>query len=112
MKYLGVNMVVAKSFARIHLANLVNFGVLPAVFADKSDYGDMAQGDRIVTESLTGPDGVLSGGAAKIRAHIPRLNRDITLEVKLSARDRAIVASGGLLNYIKNKTSGIEGKKI
>ncbi|PKN00851.1 MAG: aconitate hydratase [Elusimicrobia bacterium HGW-Elusimicrobia-1] len=112
MKYLGVNMVVAKSFARIHLANLVNFGVLPAVFADKSDYEAIAQGDRIVTENLTGPDGVLSGGSAKIRAHIPRINRHITLEVKLSGRDREIVLAGGLLNYIKKKTSGIEGKKL
>lgn len=106
LKYLGVNLVIAKSFARIHLANLVNFGVLPAVFADKSDYDAIAQGDRVIVENLTAPDGVL---AATLTARLPRLNRSITLEVKLSARDREIVRAGGLLNYIK-KTADSEGK--
>ena len=37
-KYLGVKAIIAKSFARIHMANLVNFGILPLTFADKKDY--------------------------------------------------------------------------
>ncbi|MDI6756826.1 MAG: aconitate hydratase [Endomicrobiia bacterium] len=107
LKYLGVNLVIAKSFSRIHLANLVNFGVLPAVFADKADYDSIAQGDRVIVENLTAPDGVLG---ATLTARLPRLKRSITLEVKLSERDREIVRVGGLLNYIRKKTADSEGK--
>ncbi len=46
-RYLGVRAKIAKSFARIHKANLVNFGVLPLVFKNPDDYGFLNQGDKV-----------------------------------------------------------------
>jgi len=48
--HLGVRAVIAKSFARIHLANLVNFGILPLTFVREEDYDRVAQGERVRLE--------------------------------------------------------------
>jgi aconitase A len=50
--YLGVKAVVAKSFERIHMANLVNFGIVPLVFENPADYDAIAQGDELVIEGF------------------------------------------------------------
>ena len=50
--YLGVRLVVAKGFERIHQANLINFGILPCCFADASDYDRIQAGDRIACDDL------------------------------------------------------------
>src|SRR5512137_2196376 len=49
-KYLGVKAIIAKSFARIHLAKLTNFGILPMTFAEKADYNGITQGDILEIE--------------------------------------------------------------
>ena len=46
--YLGVKAVITKSFARIHMANLINAGIIPMTFADEADYDRIAQGDEIL----------------------------------------------------------------
>ena len=99
LKYLGVNIVVAKSFARIHLANLVNFGVLPLAFEKMSDYDLIGEGDEFVLDDI-------DFSVGKLRAHIissDGKNTDVFLVLRLTDRDKEIVRAGGLLNFIKNK---------
>ena len=94
--YLGVRAVVAKSFARIHRANLINFGIVPLEFKNEADYDTLALGDAIII------DGLLS--AVKGRGDVYLLTaggKRIPLSLELSERQRRILAAGGLLNYTK-----------
>ena len=94
--YLGVKAVIAKSFARIHRANLINFGILPLTFVNEADYDKLSQGESIV----------INGIADKLKDSknlILETNAgDIEVNAGLSGRQIDIMISGGLLNYIKN----------
>ena len=92
--YLGVRAVVAKSFARIHAANLVNAGILPLTFKDPADYDALKQGDRL---EISGIDAGLESGTAYLQAG----ERRMELSCAFSPRQRAILRAGGLLNYTK-----------
>ena len=92
--YLGVRAVIAKSFARIHAANLVNWGILPLCFADPADYDRITQGETLRLETLR--EG-LETGTFTARAG----EREIRLVGSFSERQRAILLAGGLLNYTK-----------
>ncbi|MBR4727873.1 MAG: aconitate hydratase [Clostridia bacterium] len=95
--YLGIKAVVAKSFARIHCANLINAGILPFTFADPAEY------DKIDTDDLL----VLDGIREKIAAGAPVTLRNATkgesyaLQYDFSDRQTAMLLAGGLLNYTK-----------
>ncbi|UNC91915.1 aconitate hydratase [Candidatus Contubernalis alkaliaceticus] len=97
--YLGVKSVVAKSFARIHHTNLVNFGILPLIFEDMEDYVKIRQGDRLVVEDIN------REGLSKGQLEIRNLERDETYSVNhnLSPRFIEIILAGGLLNYTRNQ---------
>ena len=88
-KYLSVKAVIAKSFARIHLANLVNFGIIPLTFADKQDYTGMVQGDMLEldTEDLK----------KTLRARNATKNVEIRVELDLSDHDKCVLKAGGKL---------------
>jgi aconitate hydratase len=92
--YVGVNAVLARSFERIHAANLVNFGILPLTFLNEEDYERFIQGDEIhvpdIRNSLSGP-GLLQ---------IHNVNRNIVIEVsfQLTERQKQILLAGGALN--------------
>ena len=94
-KYLGVKAIIAKSFARIHMANLVNFGILPLTFADKHDYGGVAQGD------------VLDLEVNELSQHlcVKNLTQNTTIDVNLCLSDleKSLVKAGGKLAAIKAK---------
>ena len=92
--YLGVRAVIAKSFARIHAANLVNAGILPLTFKDPADYDALKQGDRL---ALCGIDAGLESGTVYLQAG----ERRMELSCTFSPRQRAILRAGGLLNYTK-----------
>lgn len=92
--YLGVRVVVAKSFARIHAANLVNVGILPLCFKDPADYDALEQGDRL---EISGIDAGLESGTVYLQAG----GRRMELCCAFSPRQRAILRAGGLLNYTK-----------
>ncbi|MEM2108680.1 MAG: aconitase family protein, partial [Candidatus Bathyarchaeia archaeon] len=94
-KYLGIKAVIAKSFARIHLANLVNFGIVPLVFADKQDYVRIAQGD-VLELDLT---------ELKSSLCIKNVTKDEEFQVKLdlSDREKSVLKAGGKLAAIKAK---------
>jgi aconitate hydratase len=93
--YLGVRAVIAKSFARIHMANLVNFGILPLTFAREEDYDRLEQGERVRLD-LADLD---LGGAALLRTG----GEQIPLKHQLGARDLEIVRAGGALAHVKRK---------
>ena len=94
--YLGVRAVIAKSFARIHRANLINAGILPLVFEDASDYDLINEGDNPVITDIK--NGLESGRM------IMELNgKEITLLCEMSERQRSILYAGGLLNLTREE---------
>ena len=95
--YLGIKMVATKSFARIHLANLINFGILPVTFADPSDYDKINQGDVFEIPRLA--DSVKSEDFIEV---INKTTGDkFQFKIDLNERQRKIILAGGLLNYTK-----------
>jgi aconitate hydratase len=99
---LGVRAVIAKSFERIHAANLVNFGILPLTFAREGDYAAIEQGDELAIEGLRSQ---VASGARTIRV------RDITKGIEFEAicdltdRQRTIALAGGALAAAAAKTA-------
>ncbi len=91
--YLGVRCVIAKSFARIHVANLINAGILPLTLADAADYDVLEQGAALTLGNIHKgmEDGVLTATADA---------KKITLRCDLTKRQREILLAGGLLKYI------------
>lgn len=98
--YLGVKAVIAKSFARIHCANLANAGILPLVFKNEADYDRVDQMD-----DLELPD-IRSAIANDSKIIVKDLTKGIEFEaeVVLSARQREMVLAGGLLNYTREQS--------
>ncbi len=97
--YLGIQAVIAKSFARIHVANLINFGIVPMTLVNADDYEKFAEGDQIEIQGFAkaveeANEAVLvnktTGATAK-------------LNLALSARQREMLLAGGCLNYTKNQ---------
>jgi aconitate hydratase len=88
----------AKSFARIHRANLINFGILPLEFQNDSDFELLAQGRLLSIENIADS---LKKGASAIEA-IAGSDR-IAFKVDLTPRQRQVMLSGGLLNYIRSQ---------
>jgi aconitate hydratase len=97
--YLKVKAVIVRSFARIHKANLVNFGILPLEFNDLESFGSLQQGDVLECKGIK----ELISSSAVI---IPVQAGSVTIECKLdiSSRQREIILAGGLLNYTRLKS--------
>jgi len=95
--YLGVRIVMAKSFERIHSDNLVNFGILPLVFKDPADYELLARGDEFSTTGLR----TLIMEANEIPVTIA--GKKYLFSLAVSQRQRAILLEGGLLNYTRKR---------
>lgn len=94
--FLGIKAVIAKSFARIHLANLINFGVVPLTFKKEEDYDAIAQGDEIELEV-----GDLMGDEVSLMNKTK--GKKILLALPLNERERRIVRAGGTLAFVKGK---------
>ena len=92
--YLGVRAVVVKSFARIHVANLINAGILPLTFADPADYDRLNQGDELELCHLL--EGLETG---KFLLRDRTTGAEISLEGHFSERQQAMLRAGGLLKY-------------
>ena len=95
--YLGVRAVLAKSFARMHKANLINSGILPLEFADPADYDKIDQMDELVLQDIR--DAVESGKTTATVFNKTK-NETYTVSTDFSDRQRAILLAGGCLNYI------------
>jgi aconitate hydratase len=94
-KYLGVKAVIAKSFARIHLANLVNFGIAPLTFVEAKDYAGVAQGDLLELD--------VKGLKRNLCVRNVTKDLEIQVELDLSEREKGWLKSGGKLAAIKAK---------
>lgn len=96
--YLGVKAVLAKSFARIHRANLMNNGILPLEFTDEADYDAIAPDDEIVIENAPAQIAAAAEGeCVNVRAG----GRELKMKLVITPRQRDILLAGGLLNYTK-----------
>lgn len=95
-RYLGVRCVLAKSFARIHAANLINAGILPLTFADAADYDALAEGMTLRLDNVH--DGLETG---RFTLTDTATGRTVAAVCELTARQRAILLAGGLLRYTK-----------
>ena len=94
--YLGVRAVLTKSFARIHVANLINAGILPLTFCDPADYDAISQ-DSVLR--LSDIDAALESGEMTITDETT--GRSFRAECRFTPRQSAILRAGGLLNYTK-----------
>jgi aconitase (EC 4.2.1.3) len=95
--YLGVKAVIVKGFARIHLANLINFGILPLTFVNESDYDKIDRDDQLEFSTA---------GLEKGSLVLKNLTKKLEIPVKhaLTTRDLEIVRAGGTLAYVKGRS--------
>jgi len=95
--YLGVRAVIVKSFARIHKANLINFGILPLTFSDPADYDRISYDDELVIPDVI----TLLKKGKKIVIENKTAGFKIEANADLAGRACEILSAGGLLNYTK-----------
>ncbi len=94
--YLGIKAVLAKSFARIHMANLINNGIMPLVFKAEADYDDISEMDELVIENAQAQvknDEIIVKNKTNGNEYI--------MEFNLPERQKKMIVSGGLLNMVK-----------
>lgn len=96
--YLGVKAVFAKSFARIHMANLINNGIMPLVFENPSDYDDIDEFDEIVIS-----EAISSVESGKVIIKNNTKGKVYEMKLEVSERQKEMLTNGGLINSIKNK---------
>ena len=94
--YLGIRCVVAKSFARIHVANLINAGILPLTFENPDDYDALQPGARLRIDDIR--TGMAAG---KLTLTDTAAGKSYPVVCSLTERQQAILLAGGLLNYTK-----------
>ena len=87
--FLGVKAVITTSFARIHLANLINFGILPLTFANPEDYGKLKQGDKVTMNT--------SDISSELLTLIVNGGTEIKLKPAYSEKDIPMLKAGGAL---------------
>ncbi|MGN0171430.1 MAG: aconitate hydratase [Acutalibacteraceae bacterium] len=97
--YLGIKAVIVKSFARIHVANLINAGILPLTFQNESDYDDISLGDRL---SLPDVRQKLANGEQIVLKN-ETTGKDIPLCSGFSERQVKMLLAGGLLDYTREQ---------
>ncbi|MDH4319492.1 MAG: aconitate hydratase, partial [Desulfobulbaceae bacterium] len=95
-RYLGIQVKLVKSFARIHKANLINFGIVPLTFADPADYDLVEKGVEMVIPGIR--EALLSD---KTEITVELGGKKLTANIDLSRRHREILAAGGLLNWAR-----------
>lgn len=93
--YLGLRAVVAKSFARIHAANLINAGIMPLTFKNPDDYDSLSQSDMLSIKNIY--EGMDSGNLVLTDE---KTGKDIQLVCSFTDRQKAILKAGGLLKYV------------
>ena len=101
--YLGIKAVLAKSFARIHRSNLINFGILPLEFSNQKDYDALSKDDLLEIKDVIQ---TLKVGQEFFVKDITK-KKTMQMKLKLSEREKEVMVAGGLLNYTKS----ILGKK-
>lgn len=96
--FLGVEAVVAKSFARIHKENLINYGILPLIFKNNDDY------ERVEMNDVFEIDNVYSQvDAGEVKIKVANRNMEFTTRLDISDHDKRMIKEGGASNYLRNK---------
>ncbi|MBI5441686.1 MAG: aconitate hydratase [Deltaproteobacteria bacterium] len=103
-RYLGVRAKIAKSFARIHRANLVNYGIVPLLFENPADYGQLKLGAK-----LRFPELRKKIAAGERRIPVEAGGKTFTLLLEATERERNELVAGGTLNYVRKHLIGAEG---
>jgi aconitate hydratase len=101
-RYLGVGIKLVKSFARIHKANLINFGILPLTFADPADYDELQQDAEV---EIAGLRGAIASGSDMLSILVD--GREVSARLEVSERHREILLAGGLLNWARTGEQNI-----
>ncbi len=96
--YLGVQMVIARSMERIHKANLVNFGILPAIFENDADYESIGLNDKL---TVSGTREAIGDDKETLLLTNETKGKTITLKLELSKRERDILLAGGKINSVR-----------
>ena len=94
-------MVIAQSFVRIHLKNLINFGILPVTLDAPEIYDRLESGDVIMVENVHKQ---LKDGNGKLNVRVPQKNLIFTVSHALTPRLVEILFSGGMTNWIRNQS--------
>jgi aconitate hydratase len=97
-RYLGIRVKIAKSFARIHKANLCNFGILPLVFKDVGDFDRLKKGSKLVFPDVRR---LVEEGAQEIPVEVD--GHPLVALLQVSDRQRKQLLAGGALNLVKNE---------
>ena len=100
-RYLGLRMVIAKSFARIHRMNLMNFGILPVMFSDSTQYDQLELDDIIVMENVREQ----LAGSVKDRTlilRVPKKKLELVVTHNLFPRMIEVILAGGLTNWTRD----------
>ncbi len=100
-RHLGLRLVLAKSFARIHEQNLINAGILPLTFVEPADYDRLAGDDELAVHDIH--DGVRSG--SDVLVHVANKGFDIPARHNMSPRQIEIFHAGGLVNWFRERTN-------
>jgi aconitate hydratase len=98
-RFLGLRLVIAKSFARIHWQNLVNFGVVPLTFAEPGDYDALERDEVIRIPALH----LALRAGRELVARLSGQDRDLRLRHDLSERQLDLVLGGGVINWIRSR---------
>lgn len=97
--YLGIRAVVAKSFARIHQANLINNGIMPLTFKNEADYDRIDQADVL---TVPGVREKVASGEEMLTVHNETKNEDYEVLLPLTERQKGMILSGGLINFMRS----------
>lgn len=101
--YLGIKVVIAKSFARIHMANLINNGIIPLVFKNEHDYDDIDVMDELVIE-----DAINQVNGEIVVVKNKTKNKEYKMLLNITERQRKMIKLGGLLNLVKCNISSAQ----
>ena len=100
-RYLGVRVKIAKSFARIHKANLCNFGIIPLILNDAKDYGLFKQGAKVVLPEIKS---LIQNGETEFPVNVD--GERILTSLDISDRQRKFLVAGGALSFVKAELKG------
>ncbi|MFA6504664.1 MAG: aconitate hydratase [Treponemataceae bacterium] len=101
-RFLGVKAVIAKSYARIHKENLINYGMLPLVLKNPNDYALIEVGDSL---EIADVHAAVESGAVSLR--VPSKGLTIAAALELSDYDRRVILSGGAVNYLRENLGSV-----
>ncbi len=96
--YLGIKAVITKSFARIHVANLINAGIIPLTFVNEADYDSICKDDELSFEGIAA---AIKNGETEFNVKNVTKNSEFKVNLDFSKRQRDMLLAGGLLNYTK-----------